>query len=194
MNALPEVAINFCSQITHQSISALINAAQQGLNRGAKRIRLLLTSGGGDPNAALAAYNFLSGLSVEVVTHNYGVCDSAAVLLFCAGDIRLSCSQSKFLIHESRGSIKDANADKLDEAVQQLRQIENLQARVIADNCNKSVEEILRFMHGASAVLDATQAVEWKLVTAIENTILREGAKAVFIGVSAENPETLKGG
>lgn len=188
MSTANRIAINFCSPINPQSVSTLISIAQQGINGGAQEIRILMTSGGGDPNAALSAYNFLCGMPARIVTHNYGVCDSAAVIIFCAGESRLSCSQAKFLIHESRGTIKDANANKLDEAIQQLRQIEDLQAGVIADNCDKSKTDILEFMRGASAVLDAKEAKAWGLVTAIENDLLRDGDKAVVIGTPPGNP------
>lgn len=183
MSIANRITINFCSHITLQSVSSLITVVQQGINNGAQEIRILMSSGGGDPNAALSAYNFLRGMPAKVITHNYGVCDSAAIIIFCAGENRLSCSHAKFLIHESRATIQDANANKLDEAIQQLRQIEDLQAEVISNNCDKNKTEIHDFMGGASAVLDASVAKSWGLVTALSNELLQSGEKAVVIGV-----------
>jgi ATP-dependent Clp protease protease subunit len=188
MNTAKRTAINFCSPITPHSISALITVAQKALNEGTKEIKILITSGGGDPNAALSAYNFLRGMPVQVTTHNYGICDSAALILYCAGKNRLSCSEAKFLIHESRVDIKGANANKCSEAIQQLRQIEDLEANIIASNCNKTKEDIINFMRGESAVLDAKRGKEWQLVMEITNDLLQVGDRAIVINMPQPNP------
>src|SRR3990170_5480628 len=100
--ATPQVKtayIKFFAPIVEESVKALISAAEQKLGDGASRLVLLISTPGGNVFGGLSAYNFLRGMPIEVVTHNFGSVDSIGVVLYCAGSKRLCVPHARFLLH-----------------------------------------------------------------------------------------------
>lgn len=60
---------------------------------------------GGSSVHGLKIYNFLKTIGLNVTTIGNTNVDSAAVMLFCAGNKRLSFNPTKFLIHQARSSV-----------------------------------------------------------------------------------------
>ena len=93
------VVIRFFAPIIESSINALMNVIDQKMKQGTNEFTILISSPGGSVLHGLSAYNYLKGLPVKIVTHNFGSIDSIGVVLFCGGDRRLSVPQARFLLH-----------------------------------------------------------------------------------------------
>jgi len=94
------VIINFIAPVTTDTVNMLINIVNNQVRNGTKKITIVVSSSGGDPSAAFAAYNYLRNVKAEITTFNGGTVDSAAMFIFCAGKFRYSLpSPSRFLMH-----------------------------------------------------------------------------------------------
>jgi ATP-dependent Clp protease, protease subunit len=80
---------------------ALLQNVQQAVDMGARSITLSLSSLGGATDQASYAHEVLVaiGTQVELITHNVGTIQSAAMMLFLAGSRRYSVPHGTFLVH-----------------------------------------------------------------------------------------------
>lgn len=65
-------------------------------------IELLITSGGGDPACAFALYDLIRSIPNKVTTVAAGNADSAATIIFLAGDERVIMPNATILMHTPR--------------------------------------------------------------------------------------------
>lgn len=74
-----------------------------------KTIKILLSSGGGLVESGFRIHNYLRGLherhGLQVVTHNTGTVQSAAVDIYCSGNQRIASPYSYFMVHDSSREI-----------------------------------------------------------------------------------------
>lgn len=87
-------------------ISTILNQIEVSKSSGTiiEEIILEIQSFGGSSDHGLKIYNFLKSLEIPVTTIANTNVDSAAVMLFCAGDKRLVIKPTRFLIHQARSS------------------------------------------------------------------------------------------
>jgi ATP-dependent protease ClpP protease subunit len=64
------------------------------------KLRLMISSGGGNITAAFAAYNEIRGMPIELETLNTGTTDSSALMIFMAGKKRYACARSAFQLRQ----------------------------------------------------------------------------------------------
>ena len=148
-----------------------------------KELCLLISSPGGNVDPGIAIYNFLKGLSIEVITHNYGSCDSIAALVFCAGKERYTVSNSRFLIHGIGLDVQNKrfNETNLKETLNSLKNQRETISKIIAEECKKKVEDVERdILKGI--VLNPEEAIKYGLATKIKNDLMPPGVN--FINVS----------
>lgn len=67
-------------------------------------IALLITSTGGDLQAAFAFYDLISGLNISLTTIALGETDSAAIIVFAAGKKRLVSPHTTMFFHQASRS------------------------------------------------------------------------------------------
>ena len=182
MSNLPTV-IKLFAPVVDITINALMQAVDQKMRQGQKEFILLISSPGGSVFHGLSAYNYLKGIPARVVTHNFGSVDSIGVIVYCAGDRRMSVPQARFLLHGVSANFpQNASLEEkqLEERLKGLKiDIENI-AKVIAANTGKSTGEV------TSAMLDRTtlnpdEAKEWGLVHEIEVELFPAGAEVIAI-------------
>ena len=114
--------INF---ITQQIVLASKNASNP-----LDEIIIQISSSGGSSDHGLLAYNYLKELSIPKTTIGMGNVDSAAIMIFAAGDKRLAMPSCRFLLHEALTTIGGTfNGTKLHE-------IANLNERITKDYCH----------------------------------------------------------
>lgn len=65
-----------------------------------KPIKILINSLGGDVMSVRSLVDIIEAISIPVYTVNVGNCDSAALYLYAAGDVRYSIPMGSFLIHD----------------------------------------------------------------------------------------------
>ena len=70
-----------------------------------KTVKILLSSEGGHDEAGFMIHNYLQGLhqrhGLQVVTHNVGSVQLAAVNIYCAGNQRITSPYSFFMVHDN---------------------------------------------------------------------------------------------
>lgn len=69
-----------------------------------EEIILEIQSFGGSSDHGLKIYNFLKSLKIPITTIANTNVDSAAIMLFCAGEKRLAMNPTRFLIHQARSN------------------------------------------------------------------------------------------
>lgn len=80
-----------------------------------KTIKILLSSFGGEVEAGFMIHNYLQGLhqrhALQVVTHNVGSVQSAAVDIFCAGNQRITSPYTFFMVHDGHFELDKGTYD-----------------------------------------------------------------------------------
>lgn len=177
-----EVYINFNLGVNPESTQAFFKIIQEQLSKGMKKLNLLISSPGGNVDPGIAIYNFLKGLPIEVVTHNYGSCDSIAALVFCAGKTRYTVANSRFLIHGIGLTVQNQrfNEINLRETLDSLKNQRETISKIIAKECNKKVEDVEKDML-KGIVLTPKEAIDYGLVTEIKDELIPPGIN--FINV-----------
>ena len=181
---MPEaVIVKFYSPVSEASIGALMKVVDQKLAAGVIQFTVLISTSGGSVFHGLTAYNYLKGIPAEVTTHNIGSVDSIGVALFCAGRVRLSVPQARFLMHPVSMNFREGASyeePKLVELVKSLRVDMDNCASVVAANTKKTRRQVFRAMLGRTT-LDPDAALEWGLVHEIRQELFAEGAEVIPI-------------
>jgi ATP-dependent protease ClpP protease subunit len=179
-----KLVIRFTAGVNQQSVSQLISIVENSLNEGTKKIKLLISSPGGEVAAGISAYNFLRGLPIEIETHNFGNIDSMATVIYCSGTQRLCMPTARFLIHGvsfgSSGPIQ-LQEKQLDEIVMGLKTDRENIAKIIAENCTKTQTEIEKIMFEGTTFTPQA-AKDFGLVHKISEQLFEEGDKIIGIG------------
>ena len=181
---MPEaVIVKFYSPVSEASIGALMKVVDQKLAAGVTQFTVQISTSGGSVFRGLTAYNYLKGIPAEVTTHNIGSVDSIGVALFCAGRVRLSVPQARFLMHPVSMNFREGatyEEPKLVELVKSLRVDMDNCASVVAANTRKTCRQVFRAMLGRTT-LDPDAALEWGLVHEIRQELFAEGAEVIPI-------------
>jgi ATP-dependent Clp protease protease subunit len=176
--------IRFMAGVNQQSINALINTIESKLREGIKKIRVLISSPGGEVFWGISAYNYLKGCGAEIESFNFGSVDSVATVIYCAGSKRLCAPTARFLIH----SVAWGGSGQFNFEEKQLKEhLKSLQidreniAKIIASNCQKTQEEIEKAMLEGTT-FNPEQAREFGLVHDINENLLPKVYEIVGIG------------
>lgn len=98
------LVLGFNWAVDRQATTALLTMVQKGIDAAFKKVTICLSSPGGAPDQAFYAYEVLRGLStqVELVTHNLGMVQSAAMTIFLAGSKRYAAPNATFMVHGTK--------------------------------------------------------------------------------------------
>lgn len=178
--------IKFFAPVVPESIAALMEIVDKKLRQGAKKMGLLISSPGGDVFQGLSAYNFLRGIPMEIITHNFGSADSIGVILFCAGSKRLSVPHARFLLHGVQCRFQqpvNLEEKQLEERLKGLQIDMGNIARVIADTVNRDKEQVIDDMLNRTT-LYPEQAIEYGLVHDIKSELFPPGSEVISIQIT----------
>ena len=182
---MPEkiVYIRFFAGVDPNTVKTLMTMVEQKLKEGATKFILLISSGGGNVYAGISAYNFLKGIPAQVETHNFGMANSVALVLFCAGGKRFSAPHATFLLHGVQANFPQGAAleeDQLNERLKSLQlDTENI-AGIVAATTHKPEAEVLRDIRGRTT-LNPEQALEYGLVNEIKEPLFVKEAELLSI-------------
>lgn len=100
--------INFSDSINPLSIKSFIHTLEDLCAQypEAKTLLINISSPGGDVDVAIELFHFLRNLDCEIQTVNTSYVNSAAVLIYLAGDVRICHSGSTFYIHSISKRLK----------------------------------------------------------------------------------------
>ena len=178
-----EIFINFMAPIERQSVAILMNCITENIMKGTQKVNLLISSPGGEVHFGINIYNFLKGIPVDIVTHNFGSVDSISTIIYCAGKKRLCSSNARFLIHGISLNIAQAiglEEKKIREFLGSM-EIDRLNiSKIIAENCGKNAEDVQRDML-EGITLNPSKAVDYGLVHEIKDQLYPSGATIIPI-------------
>jgi ATP-dependent Clp protease protease subunit len=93
-------SITFIADIEATPVRRLLRETENAVAAGARELRLLLSSHGGNLYWGFTLYNHLRSLPVRLTTVNVGFVGSMAVPVYCAGHVRWSAPHAKFQLHQ----------------------------------------------------------------------------------------------
>jgi len=175
--------INFFVPVDVTNVNQLIQLMNGQKNIGRRDFILLISSQGGEVLSGLAAYNYLHGLGVNITTYNLGQVDSAANLLFCAGQHRFALPNSRFLIHSSFLTLPPGtplNSAFLDGQLQQVKNMNQLSAQIIEATIGKKSKEIEAAIEEQN-IFSPEEAVKLGLVEKVKTDFSTPGAAIAAI-------------
>lgn len=180
----PIVFVNFIADINDKTSSLLMFLLTEQLRSGVKNFRINISSNGGTVFHAVSIFNFLSGLKdVHLQTHNLGQIDSAANLIFLAGQKRTASKASSFLLHppqmgfQGQGIIS-LSIEVLKEKLESLQKDQDKMAEIIAERIGKNKRDIVK-MFNERKTYSSVEAKEKGFVQEIEEFVA-ESAIPIF--------------
>lgn len=179
-----QLVIKFFTPVSERSSIDLMTTIDSAINSGVDDLTLLMSTPGGSVFHGLSIYNYLQGLPLKnLTTHNFGSVDSIGVVIYCAGKVRNSSPQARFLIHGVSAQFQgqfSLEEPQLEERLRGLQiDIENI-AKVIAENTGKTVKDVTGAML-ARTTLNPEQAKEWGLVQEIKTELFEAGSQVISI-------------
>jgi ATP-dependent protease ClpP protease subunit len=185
------VIINFILPVDSNTVNKLLGVVNAQVRGGVKRITIVLSSPGGDIPSAFAAYNIFKNVSTGITTFNAGNIDSAALLVYCAGQHRYSFpDRARFLIHGNDltlGTGVPLDYNFLETQLQQIKSPHQMLLQVVATTADKDKRADLEKAVLGQTILSPDQAKERGMVQEIRSSSMEPGA--VFVSLDTEAPE-----
>lgn len=125
-------------------------------------VTIRINSGGGNHLDSLAMYSVIRAYPGQVTVAAVGACHSAAVLVFAAGDVRLSAEEAWFMVHEDSGKISGSVSELRSEVGSMVRK-EAQWAEIMSERTGVSAEQWDQ-LSKATSYCTATEMKEMGLV------------------------------
>jgi ATP-dependent Clp protease protease subunit len=142
-----------------------------------KPITVIVNSQGGSADSGFGIYDMLKFVKPPIITLTAGLCASAAVIIFLAGEKgkRYALPNSRFLIHQPSTSAVGPAAD-LEITANQILRIRDHFNHIIADETGQDLKKVT-YDTNRDFWLTAPEAVEYRLVSKIisERSDIGEG-------------------
>lgn len=138
-----------------------------------EEISFFINSPGGSVVAGMSIYDAMNMISAPVATICVGHAASMGAILLSAGEKgkRQIWPSAEVMIHQpSIGGNLQGPASDLEITAKQIVKTKNLSAKILADNCGKTVEQVLEDFD-RDHWLDAKEAIEYGIVDQITNKI-----------------------
>ncbi len=136
-------------------------------------VKILLSSGGGYTESGFMIHNYLQGLhqhhALQVVTHNVGSVQSAAVDIYCAGNQRIASPYSFFMVHDSSFDLTEGSYDV--ESVRNLDEenaVTSEASHTLFSACTNLTSAEVDKMFAEQSYIDPDRALELGLTHSIE--------------------------
>lgn len=132
-----------------------------------KPITVIINSQGGSADSGFGIYDMLRFVKPPIITLTAGLCASAAVIIFLAGEKgkRFSLPNSRFLIHQPSTSAVGPAAD-LEITANQILKIRDQFNLIISNETGHDIQKVTADTN-RDFWLSAPEAVEYKLVSKI---------------------------
>lgn len=130
-------------------------------------IELYINSPGGSVSAGLAIYDTMQLIKCDVATMSMGISMSMAAVLLCGGakGKRTALPNSRIMIHDVAGGYNGKALD-VDIQVKEMMRYRQVLSNIIAQNCGKSVEEVLKDIERDN-FMSPTEAMEYGLIDSV---------------------------
>lgn len=180
------ICLVYHDEISLEKTKALMEVCSQAITQyKVNTLYFQFSSNGGSVDSAITLYNFLKSLPCEIVMHNTGSIDSAAIVVFMAGDKRYAASHTSFLFHGvgwgvNAGEIKMAQLKEMESGI---KAAETKTANIVADNTSLTVAEITKYYNQGESK-SATFAQSKGIVSELKDVGLPEGTPIVTVNTS----------
>ncbi len=147
-------AHNFITYINQQIYSSNI-----------EKLKILISSTGGDVDSAIRIYSYLKALSIDIETIALSQIDSAANIIYAAGTKRIAIKGCRFFLHEgtfTTGS-QSATLHIHEEALTIFKELLKKHVWILSKETGKKEKEISKILQD-SIILTAEKAKELGLV------------------------------
>ncbi len=136
----------FDQTIDVASMRALRHQLTSLVEGGVQEIELVIHSAGGLIDPMLVTYSFIRALPARITTHANGYVQSAATILFLAGEDRSADRNARFLFHPSTvpfgGTLSGV---QMQDRLHQFSTLNGVEAAIFHDRTTLSDDEIARF-------------------------------------------------
>jgi ATP-dependent protease ClpP protease subunit len=172
--------ISFSAEVDQNAAENLMGIFAQRLNQGTKDFYLLLSSPGGNVMNGVTIYNFLKSLPINLTTHNIGIVDSIANVIFLAGETRYAVKNSSFLFHGVGFNVNQARFEEknIKEQLKTIQRDQKLIADIIAEQSRYTKDEIEKMFLEADTKTPE-QVKEKGLISDIRDVNIPEGAEVI---------------
>ncbi len=132
-----------------------------------KPITVIINSQGGSADSGFGIYDMLKFIKPPIITITAGLCASAAIIIFLAGEKgkRFALPNARFLLHQPSTSAVGPASD-LEITANQILKIRDQFNQIIADETGQDVKKITQDAN-RDFWLNAKEAVEYRLVSKI---------------------------
>ena len=165
------VYVSFCKTVNFDTATALIRTCREVVSdrqHNWDKLRLMMSSSGGNISAAFAAYNEIRSMPIELETLNTGATDSSALMIFMAGKKRYACARSAFQLRQlswSFPSKDDVEFSVISDAARWLQEYQQMIAEAIAEGTDgRLTRDKVVEMIQTGMTLDPRQAKEVGLI------------------------------
>lgn len=173
--------ISFSAEVNQNTTENLMSVIAQKVNVGVKDFYLLISSPGGSVMNGINVYNFLKSLPINLTTHNIGIVDSIANVIFLAGKNRYAVKNSSFLFHGVGFDINQPTRFEEKNVLEKLKMVQRDQkliADIIAENSKFTAEEIEKMFLAAETKTPA-EAKAKNLIDEVREAGIPEGAEII---------------
>jgi ATP-dependent Clp protease protease subunit len=132
-----------------------------------KPITVIVNSQGGSADSGFGIYDMLKFVKPSIVTLTAGLCASAAIIVFLAGekDKRFALPNSRFLLHQPSTTAVGPASD-LEITANQILKIRDQFNKIVADETGKDIEKVT-VDSNRDFWLSAPDALEYGLISKI---------------------------
>ena len=130
-----------------------------------KKVKIIISSPGGDVDSAIRIYSYLKALPINVETIAVSQIDSAANIIYAAGIKRVAIKGCRFFLHEGTFTTgtQTTTLHNHEEALSIFKELLEKHVSILAKESGKAEKDINELL-ATSKILDAEQAKELGLV------------------------------
>ncbi len=148
---------------TAHNLITYINGQIYGSN--IKKLKILISSPGGDVDSAIRIYSYLKALSIEIETIALSQIDSAANIIYSAGAKRIAIKGCRFFLHEGTFTTgtQTTTLHNHEEVLAIFKELLKKHISILAKETGKEEKQINELLQN-STILSAEKAKELGLV------------------------------
>lgn len=164
-----DITVSFTGGVNEENVRAFINELKSLMeeNPNSTSLTIYISSPGGNVDIAVELFNFLRLLDCTVRTVNISCVNSAAIIIFAAGEERIALPCSSFYVHSVTKNLNgDFTADDLLREANEMKANTDKIATILAHASNKNKAYWKRLMR-KGCLLTAEKAKELGLVNDI---------------------------
>lgn len=159
--------IRLSGKITTKVSSAIIDKLLLFESQSSAPIMLLINSKGGSVADGMAIFDVMKMISSPIITIAVGQASSLAMVLFSAGNKRLSSRNCRFMMHEISNSVPRQGYHDLELTINEMRTINDRMIDTMAELTKQSKHEIIKRVKLGDFYMSAEESVEFGVADTI---------------------------